>query len=81
MRYLWLAFAFLVAVIGVVVGRLLNLSQPTEVILGTALTFLALFPFVKRWMPKAKFALWALAAAISVVVAWLLYLCFARLGW
>lgn len=71
MRYLWLGLAFVVGVIGVVVGRLLKLSPSTTATLSIVPSFLALFPFMKRWMPTAKFAHWATAAAISTAVAWL----------
>lgn len=80
MRYLWLVFAILLLVIGLAVGRLLKLPQPVAQIVSTVPFFLAMFPFMKRWMPKAKFAYWAMAAAISTVVSWLLYFGFARLG-
>lgn len=81
MQYLWLALAFLVGAIGVVVGRLLKLSPPTTVTLSTVPAFLALFPFMKRWMPQAKFRYWAMAAALSAFFAWLLYNAFDKLGW
>ena len=80
MRYVWLVLAFLVAVIGVFVGRLLRLSPPASVTLTAVLTILAMFPFMKPWMPKAKFANWAITTGLGAVVAWLLYLGFSRLG-
>jgi predicted branched-subunit amino acid permease len=80
MRYLWLAFAILVAFIGAAVGRLLKLLPPAALTVIMVPMFLALFPFMKRWMPEATFAYWATAAAISTAVAWLLYLGFSRFG-
>jgi hypothetical protein len=73
MHYLWLALPILVALISVAVARLLKLQQPAvQVVIGIPM-FLALFPFMKRWMPKARFASWVLVAVISTVVGWLLY--------
>lgn len=80
MRYVWLALAFLVAVIGVLVGRLLSLSPPTTVTLAAVSSSLVSFPFMRRWMPKVTFSLWAIATAIGAAVAWLLYLGFSRFG-
>lgn len=80
MQYLWLALPIVVAIVGVLVGRALNLSEPVAVPLGSAGTFLALFPFMRRWMPKARFGYWVTAAAISTAVAWLLYLGLSRIG-
>ena len=73
MRYLWLAFAILVALIGAAVGRLLKLPQLAALPVIMVPMFLALFPFMKRWMPKARFVSWVLVAVISTVVGWLLY--------
>lgn len=73
MHYLRLAFPILVAFIGVAVARLLKLQQPAvQIVIGVPM-FLALFPFMKRWMPEARFLAWVLVAVISTVVAWLLY--------
>jgi hypothetical protein len=80
MRYFWLALAFLVAVAGVLVGRALSLPRPVTATLTGALTILAMFPFMKPWLPKTSFSLWAITSAIGAVVAWLLYLGFSRLG-
>lgn len=80
MRYLWLGLAIVAAVVGVVIGRVLNLSPPVTVTLAAVPAFLVLFPFMKPWMPKAKFAFWLIAAVISTAVAWLLYLGFSRFG-
>jgi len=80
MPYLWLAFAILLALIGAAVGRLLKLPQPAALTVIMVPGFLALFPFMKRWMPRARFAYWVTAAAISTVVSWLLYFGFTRLG-
>lgn len=73
MRYLWLAFAILVALIGAAVGRLLKLPQPAALTVIMVAMFLTLFPFMKRWMPKASFVSWVIAAVISTIVGWLLY--------
>lgn len=80
MQYFWLAFALLIAVIGVAVGRVLSFSPPATVTLTSVPAFLALFPFMRRWMPKARFGYWVTAAAISTAVAWLLYLGLSRIG-
>ncbi len=79
MQYVWLVIAFLVAVIGVFVGRLLRLSPPATVALAGVATSLAMFPFMKRWMPKTSFGLWVIATAIGAAFGWLLYLAFSRL--
>jgi len=78
-RYIWLVLALLVAVMGVLVGRLLGLSLETTSILAAIPMFLMLFPFLKPWMPKLKFAHWALSIAIGGAVSWLLYLAFSGL--
>lgn len=80
MRYLWLALAILLLLIGLAVGRLLKLPQPVAQAVATVPSFLAMYPFAKRWMPKARFVYWVLAAAISTAVGWLLYFGFTRLG-
>jgi hypothetical protein len=79
-RYLWLVFAISILIIGIAVGRLLKLQQPMAQIVATVPTFLATYPFMKRWMPKAKFYYWLTAAAVSTVSWWLLYFGFTRLG-
>jgi hypothetical protein len=80
MRYVWLVLCFLVAVISVFIGRSLGLSPAANVALTGIATSLAMFPFMKRWMPKTSFGLWALATAIGAAVGWLLYLGFSRFG-
>ena len=74
MRYLWLALTFLVAMVAVVVCRRLGFSQETTAILAAIPTLLVLFPFVKRWTPKTKFAYWAIGVVFAAGVSWLLYL-------
>ena len=44
--------------------------------LAGILTLLVLFPFVKRWMPKTRFAYWAIGVVFAAGVSWLLYLAF-----
>ena len=80
MRYLWLALAFLVAVGGVLAGLRLGLSREATVTLTLIPMFLVMFPFMKQWMPKAKFAHWALLVVIGAAVTWLLFLVFSRFG-
>jgi ABC-type iron transport system FetAB permease component len=80
MRYLWLVLAILLLLIGFAVGRLFKLQQPTAYIVMWVPFFLATYPFMKRWMPKAKFYYWLTVAVISSAVWWLLYLGFTRLG-
>ena len=76
MRYIWLALAFLVAIIGILVGLRLGFSKETTSVLATVPVLLTLYPFLKRWMPKMKFLYWALTVAIGAVVSWLLFLVF-----
>ena len=73
MRYLWLALALLVAIVGVLVGRLLGLSRDAMVTTAMALTFLTLFPFVKQFAPKLRFPVWVFADVIGAAVAWMLF--------
>ena len=80
MRYLWLVLAISLLFTGIAVGRFFKLSPPVAYAVGTVPMFLASFPFVKRWMPKAKFSYWVTAAAVSTAVGWLLYFGFTRLG-
>ena len=75
-HYLWLAFALLVEVVGAVVGRLLKLSTFPAIIVIMVPGFLALFPFMKRRMPKATFGYWVFVAVISTVAGWLIYRAF-----
>jgi len=74
MRYIWLALAFLVAMGAVLVCRRLGFSQEAIATLAGIPTLLVLFPFVKRWMPKTKFAYWAIGVVFAAGVSWLLYL-------
>jgi phosphotransferase system glucose/maltose/N-acetylglucosamine-specific IIC component len=80
MRYLWLVAAFLAALIGVFVCRLLGLSREATATLAAIPMFLLLFPFIKTWMPKAKFTNWAIGVVFAAAVAWLLYLGISRFG-
>lgn len=73
MRYLWLVLALLVAIVGVLVGRLLGLSRDATVTTAMALTFLLLFPFVKQFAPKLRFPVWVIADVIGAAVAWMLF--------
>jgi len=74
MRYVWLVLASVIgAVIGFFVGRLLGLSPPATVTLAGVATSFAMFPFMKRWMPRTKFAHWAIATGIGAAVALLLF--------
>ena len=74
MRYLWLALAFLVGMVAVIICRRLGFSQETTATLAGIPTLLLLFPFVKRWMPKTNFAYWAIGVGFAAGVSWLLYL-------
>jgi uncharacterized membrane protein len=73
MRYVWLVIAFLVAVIGVFVGRFLGLSRDATVTTTMALIFLTLYPFVKQFAPKLRFSVWVIADVIGAAVAWMLF--------
>ena len=74
MRYVWLALAFLVAMVAVIICRRFGFSQETTATLAGIPTLLLLFPFVKRWMPKTKFAYWAIGVVFAACISWLLYL-------
>ena len=74
MRYVWLALAFLVAMVAVVICSRLGFSPETTATLAAIPTLLVLFPFVKRWMPKTNFAYWAIGVVFAAGVSWLLYL-------
>lgn len=80
MRYLWLVFAISLLFIGIAVGRFFKLSPPVAYAAGTVPAFLATYPFMKRWMPKATFYYWLTAAVISTAVGWLVHSGFTRLG-
>ena len=73
MRYLWLGLALLVAIVVVLVGRFLKLSQEATAVIALAPTFLALFPFVKQFAPKLRFSVWVIADVIGAAVAWMLF--------
>lgn len=76
MRYLWLLLALLAGLIGAAVGRLLKLQPPAVHVVIMVPMFLALFPFLKPLMPKARFVIWVLVAVGSTVVGWLIYVGF-----
>jgi len=78
--YISLVVACLILVIGTLVGRFFGLSLPTTITLATVPAFLAVFPFVKRGNPKISFGFWLLAAVISAVAGWGIYLGALRLG-
>lgn len=78
MKYQWLLIAIAVAVVGFLAWSWALRGRHGH--LGGGPAFLVSFPFMKHWMPKATFAYWATAAAISTVAGWLLYFGFARLG-
>jgi hypothetical protein len=80
MRYLWLVLAIALLVIGIVVGRFFKLSPPAAYAAGMVPPFLAMYPFIKHWMPKASFAYWVTAAAIATATGWLFYFGFTRFG-
>jgi hypothetical protein len=73
MRYLWLGLALLVAIVVVLVGRFLKLSQEATAVIALAPTFLTLFPFVKQFAPKLRFSVWVIADVIGAAVAWMLF--------
>jgi predicted branched-subunit amino acid permease len=73
MRYLWLAIAFVVGAIGILIGRVFKLSQPVTLTVSMVAMFLCLF---KVLAPKSRFSLWALTAVIGAAVAWVLMFAF-----
>lgn len=80
MKYRWLILEIVVIVVGVMASRALKLSTPVAMTVTLVPAFLVSFPFMKHWMPKASFAYWVTAAAISTAVGWLFYFGFNRLG-
>jgi hypothetical protein len=79
-RYVWLVAAVVIAVMGVLVGKMLRLSYPTTITLAAVPAFLVLFPWVKYLNPKLRFGAWLLAAAVSTIAAWAIYLGVLRFG-
>jgi len=80
MKYVWLLLYVVVLAVGIMVARVLRLSLPASMTVSVVPAFLVSYPFVKHWMPKATFAYWVTAAAISTVAGWLLYFGFQWLG-
>jgi hypothetical protein len=80
MKYEWLLLSIAAGAVGVTVARALGLSQLPAVTIISVPMFLASFPFMKYWMPKATFVYWVTVAAISTGLAWLLYFGVTRLG-
>jgi uncharacterized membrane protein required for colicin V production len=76
MRYLWLVLVLVVAAVSVLVGRSLGLSREATATLGTALTGVALFPFMKQYAPKLRFSVWALTTVIGAAVVGVLFYVF-----
>ena len=70
MRYLWIAIAFAVGAIGILIGRVFKLPQQVTLTVSMVAMFLCLF---KVLAPKSRFSLWALTAVIGAVVAWMLF--------
>lgn len=80
MRYVWLLIALLVGVVTALIARALQLTPVVTVGLTAVITSLALFPFLRRWMPKTSFTAWAIGTVIGAGVSWLIYVAFSRLG-
>lgn len=80
MKYRWLLIAIVVFAVGFMASRALDLSTPATVTVTLFPAFLASYPFMKHWMPKASFLYWVTAAALSTVAGWSLYVVFTRLG-
>lgn len=80
MQYVWLALALLALVVGITVGRVVGFSPLVTATLAGGAAFVSLFPFMRRWMPRGKFAYWAAAAVIAIGIAWLLYAGFSRVA-
>ena len=80
MKYQWLLLEVVVLAVGFMVSRALNFSTPATMTLSVVPAFLVSYPFMKHWMPKATFAYWVTAAAISTAAGWLLYFGVTRLG-
>ena len=73
MRYIWLAIAFAVMVIGILIGRVFKLSQQVTLTVSMVAMFLCLW---KVLAPKSRFLAWALAALLGAAFSWLLVLAF-----
>jgi hypothetical protein len=73
MRYLWIIPAFLLAAIGILIGRVFKLSHAVTVALAAVPMFLCLW---KVFALKSRFLVWALAAVLGVAFAWVLMFAF-----
>jgi hypothetical protein len=73
MRYLWIAVAFAVIVIGVLIGRVFKLSQPVTMTIALLPAFLCLW---KVLAPKSRFIVWVLAAVLGAACSWALMFAF-----
>lgn len=78
-RIEFLVLALIAGIIGFAVARVLRLSEFATVASSAVPAFLVSFPFVKHRNPQATFKAWALAAALSLLFAWLFYVASARL--
>jgi len=77
-NYPWLIVAVIVGVIGFAIGRVLRLSEFSAVAVAVAPAMLVVFPFMKRWAPKATFVQWVFAISVGLLSSWLIYLAISR---
>ena len=80
-NYLWILLALALQIIVVILSRKLHVPEFVAMPLAIAVWMLALFPFMKRWMPKTTFAQWAIAALIVTISNGVISFFIARLGW
>ena len=57
-RYLWSVLAGVLMAICVAVSRALRLPIYATMPLSLSVRMLAMFPFLKKWMPKTTFTRW-----------------------
>ena len=76
MRYLWFIATGAVALVCVLVGRGMGLSQDTIAVVAFVPTSLMLFPFMKGYAPKLTFSVWLFATVIGGVVTGVLFYVF-----
>jgi Na+-transporting NADH:ubiquinone oxidoreductase subunit NqrB len=61
--------------------RTLHLPESVALPLTTGVAMLALFPFMKRWLPKVTFVQWVIVVVVGALSTGLIYFAFRQLGW
>lgn len=80
-NYLWLLLALVVDCVAIMLSRTLHLPESVAMSLTTGVAMLALFPFLKRWLPKVTFAQWVIVVVVGALSTGLIYFAFSKLGW